>query len=29
MNDKEKETAELARDTLRMKYKTLVVRAKA
>ena len=29
LNDKEKETAELVRDTLRMKYKTLVVRAKA
>lgn len=29
LNDKEKETAELARDTLQMKYKTLVVRAKA
>lgn len=27
--EKEKETAELARDTLQMKYKTLVVRAKA
>lgn len=27
--EKEKETAELVRDTLRVKYKTLVVRAKA